>query len=424
MRGTLSAAVLPDFGTRLRNISFAAVFAVASVGAAVAPLFLSSSVSAATAPVVVTASGQSGWAFNRDLTTQTPYQFTETKKSIGSGSLEVLPINNLASDSTTVDNKDKFVAEKSLNIPSANLTSISYDFLIAGTGDVSDANQFYLNIYTLRPGSTSTFYDCRYDYNPAAGSTTGFTTATFNATDTPVNVDDRFDGEPRADDGFACPAKLSDLPTGSTASFFSISVGDTSETDTGLGGFLDNVIVTTTTSSTIYDFEKNLPSTQPPVTVPANKQACKSDGWKTATDAQGKKFKNQGQCVSYVEKNNVEVRGNNVHFVAYDASADRRVWFDVDTANNGGWYVYADKTGWYRANIDKVTVDGTAATFSGTVVRANRAHQTDWVGQKLYVVVKDINTPDTIAASFALNASGQPVDGPFDVTRGNIRIKN
>ena len=42
-----------------------------------------------------------------------------------------------------------------------------------------------------------------------------------------------------------------------------------------------------------YDFEPNL-------TFPTNKDQCKKDGWKTFT---GGDFKNQGNCVSYVQRN-------------------------------------------------------------------------------------------------------------------------
>lgn len=45
-------------------------------------------------------------------------------------------------------------------------------------------------------------------------------------------------------------------------------------------------------NTTTYDFE--------PYVVARDKAACKSNNWKTMTDASGKKFKNQGDCVSYV----------------------------------------------------------------------------------------------------------------------------
>lgn len=45
-------------------------------------------------------------------------------------------------------------------------------------------------------------------------------------------------------------------------------------------------------NTTIYDFE--------PTVVPVSKEQCKDGGWKTFTRADGTAFKNQGDCVSYV----------------------------------------------------------------------------------------------------------------------------
>ena len=53
---------------------------------------------------------------------------------------------------------------------------------------------------------------------------------------------------------------------------------------TGVGGYLDNAVVTTSGGSTTYDFEA----------TPGNKDACKQGGFA----AYG--FANQGQCVARV----------------------------------------------------------------------------------------------------------------------------
>jgi hypothetical protein len=37
--------------------------------------------------------------------------------------------------------------------------------------------------------------------------------------------------------------------------------------------------------------------------TPANKDACKNNGWKTLQDSKGTSFKNQGDCVSFVATN-------------------------------------------------------------------------------------------------------------------------
>lgn len=48
----------------------------------------------------------------------------------------------------------------------------------------------------------------------------------------------------------------------------------------------------------IYDFELNPPP--PPVTTPDGKDDCKKNGWKDVTRADGTAFKNQGDCIQYV----------------------------------------------------------------------------------------------------------------------------
>jgi len=84
-----------------------------------------------------------GWLFNADPSYTTPYSFATSQKSMGDGSLYVAPIGSAPAD--------KFIASKVLNVPIAEFTSISYDFMIAGNGDAVDANQFYLNVYANLP---------------------------------------------------------------------------------------------------------------------------------------------------------------------------------------------------------------------------------------------------------------------------------
>ena len=44
---------------------------------------------------------------------------------------------------------------------------------------------------------------------------------------------------------------------------------------------------------TLYDFE--------PFVSPATRDACKNDGWQLLRRANGESFRNQGDCVSYVQ---------------------------------------------------------------------------------------------------------------------------
>jgi hypothetical protein len=73
---------------------------------------------------------------------------------------------------------------------------------------------------------------------------------------------------------------------------FSVSVGDTSGSDTGLAGYLAKVVVDATSGMTTYDFE--------PALTPSSKDSCKKHGWMTMHSPT---FKNQGECGSWVEHN-------------------------------------------------------------------------------------------------------------------------
>lgn len=196
---------------------------------------------------------QEGWMFNRDTNTDTPFEFNTDKASMGNGSLYVLPIGANASD--------KFIAENFIKAPVSDLNSIAYDFLIAGNGESSDAEEFYLNVYATIDNSNE-YYDCRFDYVPNTGSTTDFNTATFLSTDTPVNV------AKRGTRIGACPATLAGMPGGSHVRAFAISIGDTSANDTGLAGYLDKVVVNRDSGVTTYDLEPFAPTGQ--ITNPAS----------------------------------------------------------------------------------------------------------------------------------------------------------
>jgi hypothetical protein len=186
---------------------------------------------------------QPGWYFNRDQNNDTPFEFNTDEASIGSGSLYVKPIGTTPAD--------KFIAENFINMRVADLSSISYDFLISGNGTSADADDFYLNIYINRSYSSPTgFYDCRYDYAPSTGSTTDFTTFTVTPNSFPLDV--------RSRNSATCPTSLLALialDPNAIIRVFSINVGQTNASDAGLAGYLDNVVVTTTTGSTTYDFE-------------------------------------------------------------------------------------------------------------------------------------------------------------------------
>lgn len=224
---------------------------------------------------------QPGWMFNRDVTTSTPFEFNQDEASIGVGSLYVEPIGATPAD--------KFIAENFINKLVAEVDSVSYDFKIGAGGDESDKVHFYMNVYANFGSSDDLkFYDCRYNIVPTVGSTGGFTTVTFDPTQSyPVTTRGGASASP-----FPCPAVPADmdlLSPGSNIRAFAINVGDTSVNDLGLDGYLDNVVVTTTDTTTIYNFD--------PALTPASKDECKNGGWMNFNTPT---FKNQGQCVSFV----------------------------------------------------------------------------------------------------------------------------
>jgi len=227
---------------------------------------------------------QPGWLFNRDVSTSTPYEFNTDQASIGVGSLYVEPIGATPAN--------KFVGENFLNTAIADVNSISYDFMIGSGGVATEEEQFYMNVYAnFGVSDDLKYYDCRYNVVPTVGSTTGFTTVTFDPTQAyPVTTRGGTNASP-----YTCPAVPADmnlLSAGSNFRAFALNVGDTSASDMGLDGYLDNVVVNTDTDVTTYNFD--------PALTPSSKDACKKDGWKTFNSPA---FKNQGQCVSYTNLN-------------------------------------------------------------------------------------------------------------------------
>ncbi len=190
---------------------------------------------------------QPGWLFNRDLSTATPYNFSNAQSSIGSGSLSVLPIG--------VNALDKFIGENFINSPIADVNYVTYDFRIGAGGTNLDADQFYMSVYAnFGESDDLKYYDCRYSVVPTVGSTSGFTTVVFDPNQAyPVATRGGANASP-----FACPAVPADMDTlsaGSNIRMFALNVGDTSASDLGLDGYLDNVVVAKGTNVTTYDFE-------------------------------------------------------------------------------------------------------------------------------------------------------------------------
>lgn len=215
----------------------------------------------------------SGWVFNRDPNNQTPFDFTTDEASIGNGSLYIEPITN-----TINGDSDKFIGELFLNEEIANISSLSYDFLIGNGGEASDEHQFYLNIYSnFGESDFDKFYDCRYDLIPQSGSTSDWTSVTFDLTEPQTVV--QSGSSPQT-----CPSTPADMGDGSTIRVAALNLGDTSSNDDGLDGYYDNVVLDMESGSVVYNFEP----------APSTRNECKKGGWKDYG------FKNQGQCIRYL----------------------------------------------------------------------------------------------------------------------------
>lgn len=268
----------------------------ATVLATAAILTTSSMVKAAVTTIVVSgdtaaAENSPGWLFNRDTSTATPFTFTTDQHSLGQGSLYVQPIGTNAAD--------KFIGENFVNTPITDVTSISYDFMIGPHGASTQEEQFYMSVYAnFGISDDLKYYDCRYSVVPTVGSKDGFTTVTFDPNQAyPVTTRGGASASP-----YTCPAvpaAMNLLSPGSNIRMFALNVGDTSTSDTGLDGYFDKVVVSTTAGTTISDFE--------PVLTPEDKDECKKNGWKGFNHPY---FKNQGECVSHVESHR---HGHNKH---------------------------------------------------------------------------------------------------------------
>lgn len=247
------------------------------IGAFVLPLFAMPAF-ANSSTVIVDGNPDDGWMFNPDPANVTPAGFTDVQASIGDGSIHVEPIQNVA-------NAEKFILqyEPSSPILVKDFESFSIDFKI--DGDQSKFKQFYINFYVLTPDpNDGSWYDCRFDYIASSGSATDWTALAFASTDAANAKGDKIGG--------ACPSSPSGMPEGSTILRLSVNLGDTSGNDTGLGGYFDNAQLTVAGSTTTFDFE--------PYKVPATADDCKDGGWQNVKKADGTPFKNQGDCIQYV----------------------------------------------------------------------------------------------------------------------------
>ncbi len=191
---------------------------------------------------------QPGWMFNRDVNNATPTTFSAGNASIGLGSAYVAPLSS-------TDKDKKFIGEYFTNTQIADINSVSVDFKIGAGGTAAKANQFYLNVYANYAGSAANkYYDCKYDVVASVGSTSSYTTLTFDPTQNyPVTKATQSWNTPHP---ASCPSKPSDMGAGAFVRMIAINMGDTSLSDAGLDGYFDNFVFNTDSAVTAYDFEK------------------------------------------------------------------------------------------------------------------------------------------------------------------------
>lgn len=223
-----------------------------AVSGTASPIAPSASTVVITGNTTNTENTQGKWMFNRDASTDTPFIFNTGNASIGSGSLSILPIGP--------DAEDKMVAEYFINKPITDINGVSYDFKIGAGGIDTQEEQFYMSVYANFGSSDDLkFYDCRYDVVPTVGSTTGYTTVSFDPTQS-YSVTTRAGGDPSPTVCPAVPADMNTFSAGSNIRMFALNVGDTSTSDIGLDGYLDKVVVDTDSDgTTTFDFEAAAP---------------------------------------------------------------------------------------------------------------------------------------------------------------------
>lgn len=193
--------------------------------------------------------GSEGWWFNRDTNTDTPYNFVNGNAKIGSGSLFVPPVGATAAD--------KFVGEYFVFDRMSEVESFSFDFKTNSVANETKEEQFYLNVYAnFEVSGPTKFYDCRYNIVATTGSSTMYNTVSFDV-DTavvgPSSVTTR--GGAQASP-LPCPATPADMGDSAYVRAFAINLGDSTVSDTGVGGYFDRAVYQTTTDTTTFDFER------------------------------------------------------------------------------------------------------------------------------------------------------------------------
>lgn len=165
-----------------------------------------------------------------------------------------------------------------------------------------------------------------------------------------------------------------------------------------------------------FDFE---PLIGPPTTF----VQCKNNGWKTFNNPA---FKNKEKCEKYVKQHMKTITAKDIIYTANGLK--READMNMNTGDNGGSFEYDDAAkGWYNVKVSSVKVDGNFGYFAGRVMKASNPA---WVGLWLFGKVEN-GTPDKIWGSFTdettalagVESMSTPADGPFTITKKDIKIK-
>lgn len=233
--GLMSGTWTDNYQGNARNGTWSAITGTAS------PIVVGDTTVVITGDTTATENTAGGWMFNRDTSTDTPFEFNTDENSIGTGSLEVFPIG--------ANPSDKMISELFLKKQISEVNTISFDYKMGALP--TTANQFYMNVYAQYAAAPENkYYDCRYDVIASTGSTASFSTLTFDPTQSYFVQTSGSTTVPGP-----CPASPSGMGAGAKIRAIALTLGDTSGSDAGMSGYFDNVVVDLDSGKTTYDFE-------------------------------------------------------------------------------------------------------------------------------------------------------------------------
>ena len=221
------------------------------------------------------------------------------------------PASTCRSGGPVTDKTDMYFTPESLfagrSVTLGDVASISY-WTKKGTTHAANVVDWFINIYTKRyPGQTVSFYGARIGAEPYLAANVIDPANTWNqwGTGGPTNELRFFESTysyfgATTDPDFATFVAGNSLagshgPSAPYApqpiEFFSIQTSTSGSP--GFTGQVDGVRIQLQDGSVAtINFE--------PFVVATDKDACKSDGWKNLFRADGSAFKNQGDCIQYV----------------------------------------------------------------------------------------------------------------------------